>query len=898
MAFDSTEFHRLYQEAESGLDLADTQQAIQRALNLLDRERDLLPAQKNRYLQRGEEAIARIAQRRTDARELARALRAWARRGLGAEQYAAADRWLRDLTDVHQEELHQDLLNTFTDLVHRLVKEKIPVPVAERPELLDGWIERLLQWSAAPVDAALLKDVRQLWGAWPEKRLNMAIGITAVNITRADLFSRSSPDPLWVLGLATGVARTLHALPMDDGARSEALGRLTPSVERARQRADLPADQLMKACLDLHERQVEEVAGRRQRFGQVESYVLQVNIFRARRLLATDTLSEDARDELKARLSALEEAFDPLRYMSSTSVYKRSFATQVERLAQDVDSVLDFAGFRERMKRLEGAARRAKDQGREGVDQLKIPHLRRVQEGVASVRVALQARQDRPRAMLTALLGAEVQVAEIAQRPLVTRNAVMRAHESLRQLRLWCQHLAKGGEAGRLPDVDSGEIGEALSRVEAQVARCNEIWASIDERYESYVRGLREDIERFTSSIPAIEDVRAASEELKGLKGVISVGESPLRRRDAEQMAALLQAAERRLNERINDVGAVDARIGRQEQVITRAARNLRRVGSFDDLDEDARLLAFWVDLGRFASAAVKRGFKERIDQLFRRIRGLRRAREEYLKERAANAHKLAEELRELIQDACEQAQTDPGAPSAWRCLVEASRELQEAHLLRGAPEFAQLKAELDQGFQHVRAERARFAQQAAIAYAQYMQTISNVLMDLERTEPPPGRGDALDAIEVVKPLRASLRSEARLLRDHRQEIFENLELVSQAIEEIFQQDDVRRQTHQEELEKEIDTLGGHAGTLTSGKEIGDLIERHRHLHESLRRNRLSIGGRRRCLEKLEWVWAQIMEAKARVVQPRLDPTRLDEWLDRLEQQGRFNWIRGVPSIA
>lgn len=917
MRFDRAHLARLCQAAAADPDLSALERELEQQILHLEEE-PLLPVQKSHLRAAAARALETLEGRRRSPSDFSRTLRRLARTPElpTADTLNALDDWLGVLSE-QEGELPGEVSGPLCDLIQRMLdqladtpaRELADTPARDQPQVLDirrpskqpDWIRRVLRSPSAPVSQDFLGAVRRFWATFPTDDCGATIKEVELSVERLAPFVETSPDAEWTYGVAVYAARLVQALPLDSSRREDlkaGINDVVPAIRERRTEESAPqalADRMAK-CLSHYESRIDAMISAKRRFNQSESYVLQVNLFRSHDILESGRLPDDDNEDCRGRLEIVESRFDSVRYMSSTSVYLMDFAPELERLEDEVPSALDFRRFKERLKRLSAESRRLKNSGRPGVNKLTKYHADQIQQQVNRIWKGLDERSNSPDELLAAVEHVQQRVNALESKPVLTRRSIRRTQGALDSVARWARHLLTAAQAGRVDNMDASVLTQALDDIDSGFDITQRLWEEIDQRYQEYVERLQGELRELRSQVDSEDDLRSLFDEIRGFRDTIEDRDTPLRRGDVQSLKRTLGSVWSAFWRRTCDPNDLRARFDGMDDKIQKCARNIRRVPSFDDLREEARRLGWRV--AQIRDGSVRAPLEREVRKTFGRIKGLERARQEYLEERARNRQALADELADLIRDACGHAEAEPGDPAAWQGLVDANRELLDTRELRGSREFDELKALLDAGFESIREARAQFAKAASIIHSQYMEVINGVMVELERTEPPPERGDALDAIEVVKPLRVRLRSENRLLKGHRQEIYDNLRLVSDAIEEIFEQDSKDRQAQLSQIRNRIEAFTKRLSSMASGGAVGQAIQEHKELHRQVKETRLSMEGRARCRELLDLAWTRILETKARFGRERFEPHFVDSTLVELERQGHFAWMDGVPTIA
>lgn len=830
MNFDQKEFRELCQQASSTLDFDEVSEKVRLAMSEIEGATDLAPFIRERLVGQGQLALTLMEQRRTDPTQLLGTLNSYLSRSeINANEFTALETWF--------------------------------IKVAYRPD--------------AVVTDELISKVRILWLKDPTFNLPAKIEDAKKRLKAHESFARTSVDLNTTIGSLKGLERILESYPVGSVGTEALFERLSKAKETALQRRGTKLEQLLEDAFTSYQTIVDSSNGKL--LDQQASKELQLNIFGARRVLEKGELEENERQKFSEKLDGIEERFDKIRYLSSTTIFKREYEPYLNRLKDEIDHTVNFADMVDELNSIQSRSRSGRISG---VDRLEKHHQEQVRSLVDEVKQELRKRYENREALLREIRLAAEQVSQLDRRPVLTRRSVIQTQKYLKTCMTWARDLGDR---------------EALQELDTLTEACSTLWDSIESRYNAYVESFAASLADFSRQIDSHDNFRSAYEELEELRQSIDDSESGLHHTDRQRLLAQFSVVRREFNARLDNVSEIHRDFEVLDDKLGRAARNLKRYSNFDDLEAEARNIGFRVGKGQF-SASQKQELISQVRRFYARLEGLKKKREQHLAERAANQTAVFNELSETIGECQRVARERPGDQSSWEILVDADHQLRDERIL-DKDQHETLRQDLEVAFASIKEERARFAREASLVYGQYLDAIQNILQPLERSSPRPSREDAFEAIEAVKPLRARLRDEERLLRGHRQELFSNLRVISDAISEILDRASEDMQRNLVHMRRRIDALRQDIQAVQQSSQIQQAINSHKALYADLRTQELSVDGRREFRGALEELWDEITEKKQEFGRSRFDPGRIDDTLSRLENQGHFLWMRSIPRI-
>lgn len=829
MSFDVKAFRELCQQAATTLTFDENAEQLRIAISAAKGAAELVQFQRDRLVEHGENALVLLEQRRTDPTQL-----------LGA---------LNDY--LSRNELSDDECTA-----------------------LEGWFIKVVYRPESVVTQELTGKARELWQRDPSFNIAEKLKDVKKRLQSIEKFVHTSVDLETTLSSVMGLERLLLSLPISHDDIKDLLDRTNVAKNVALGRTRKPLDELLDESFTLYEQTIEQSGGNRLK--QEPSKELQLNIFGGRRILEKCDLGDSSRQAFTERLDDIEERFDKIRYLSSTTIFKRVYEPYLNRLRDEVDHAVDFHDFVEELKAIQ---ERSRTDNIKGVNRLEKHHRDQVRELVNEIKQLLHERYNNQEALKREEQLASERVAELDRKQVLTRNSIMREQRYLKLCISWARNI---------DEVSAQRLG-------ALMGKCNELWDSIESRYNAFVESFTKSLADFSQGISSIDNFRSAFQELEELRQAINDKDSGLKPGDCQVLVNQLNTVRREFYTHLGDVNEISRDLKVVDQKLTHAAQSLRRYSNFDALEAEARNIGFRVGKGQF-HGPDKQQLISQVGRAYARIEGLKRKREEYLAERAANQSAYFNELFETVEECQRAARERPGDHGSWEMLLDADHQLREERILT-KDQHETLRSALEVAFASIKEERAKFAREASLVYGQYLDAIQNIIQPLEHTSPRPSREDAFEAIEAVKPLRSQLREENRLLRAHRQELFSNLRMVSDAISEILDRASVEMERNLVHMRRRLEALRQEIQQVQRSEQLQQVINSHKALYADLKTKELSVEGRRECRTALEELWDEVTEKRQDFGRSRFDAERIDATLLRLENLGHFLWMGRVPQI-
>jgi len=575
--------------------------------------------------------------------------------------------------------------------------------------------------------------------------------------------------------------------------------------------------------------------------------------------------------------------FAAVRFPSSTTILMR-FKDEINEARQELECGNDFHRLREWLADIRNRIKAAQ-RGRWGIDRMHPNHVTAALAEANETFDSIAAKEVNPSALDAELRFLEDQVrgAEAQHEP-VSAGLIKRLGQRVKRdspLVNWVITFSRRRpeEAAQF-EVRLGEIRDSLGR----------LWKRMEAEEEKRVAIFMRDCDELQERIAATLDLREILREVLQFKQAVDDFSGPQKRALYARTEILFSAFENRAC----DTDALTTAIQSLHAKIDTCHRRIYSPIDFDDLNDDAVNIARWVNLKVFPSR-FKRDFLRGVDDLFNELRKLKFRQERMHREREAKADQLATEFEEEIEEGVVAALASPGKPEFWQSLVDLDHRLKHNWKFLGDEKGKVLMDRLSTGFEKIRSARTQFAIEAARVFNEYNEALSDTLFTLEQE----GTKDAARAaIDRIKPLRATLRAETRLLGHHRYELITLLNNVSSAIDEVFEETKKAASQEFSRIKLEIERLRQIVAGVRDWNSANALIAAHKALSAKIRETDLGIAARRDLRSEMEDVWESISERLDALRNSRSRDERADDAVKRLERQGYLMIVTEIPTIA
>ncbi|MCX6580013.1 MAG: hypothetical protein NT166_07495 [Candidatus Aminicenantes bacterium] len=829
MNFELNQFQQLFKEAQESLFFDEITGKLESGiLAIKDGQGPPIPAlQRNQLIKAVQQYIDLIQRRKTDPRLFKAALKSYlSATELSEENYNALEEWFHGVVYATLETVDPEIISFM-----RALRDK----------------------SKFCVKQALYKDLE-------------------LSIKRFADISKYAVNTRETLQYAHGLEARIRAMELDESNYKGLMYQIAGVRTETHKKEEMPIGNRTAACLNSYEQTLNSLE--KEHFDRHTSYVLQVSFFRNRQAIEESEIDDEQKELLIRQLDKLEARFDPVRYLSSTTLYLRNYEPKISEIRNAIQQTLDFDNI---LKAIDNLRKQSQQGKKEGADKLAKYHKDIIEEAAKKLNDMLNRRCNDPEALTREVRRLIGEVNELEGKQVLFRGTLSHIQKQIKMAEHWAEKINKN----------------LLETLRDLKLKCSTIGDNIDERYQNYVDSQINSIHAFENAIPQMDDMGDGFKEIQSLSQVMNGQDTPLKERDRQYLLKSLSEVKRRFFERFNNVEEINTAFDTLNKKVNKAAMNLHYAVDLTKLSNEIKGIEFRVKMGRFPHND-KEYFEVQIRKTYGRLRELRKKHEEYLERRAADQAAVFDELSNEIEQCAQMAQERPGHHTSWENLVNAGRQVREEKLLSGE-QRQKLFSQLDKAFSMIREERARFARQACVVYGEYADIIQNILAPLEQTIPRPTREDAFDATEALKPLRIKLRNERRLLASHRTELEESLRNVSDAITEILDQASNDMYNNYLHIQRQIDGLTGKIKNVKTSPDLTSVISEHKELYAAVRTTELSMQGRRECRSKLEALWSLISEKKQDFSYSRFDPSKVNETLARLEMFGHFLWMDEVP---
>jgi hypothetical protein len=611
---------------------------------------------------------------------------------------------------------------------------------------------------------------------------------------------------------------------------------------------------------------------------QAPSFGVRVSLTTIEDLAQSNPALVDAREDLTEDVSELRGQLDLVGYRSSSVVfagYQRKFDAFRETLLQSID----FPALSVRLQKLQSQVNDARN-GRAGLDQLAMYHWQQAKTIVTGLSRSLDTKRRSGDELKQRIDAARDLVEQLERAEALSTGPIKKLEADIRRsssLGTWADEF--DNKAGRDAIKSLIDLRTRLATLRERSAREEPTRAAqFAQSCANLTKAIGQAAE-LPSLLPEVLELRRSLDEFS------PSAQRPLRAHVDGTFAAFRERA--RNTQLLADfLSAIRAEIdGHRRRIL----RNI----DFEDLLRRAAVGKRWAALRDFpeqARPASARAAKACLTEIYK----LQARQQRVMVERAARAADVFSELEADVATGVSEATASPGRQDCWDELVSLNRRIRESGAFLNEPQRAQLQATLDGGFQKVRAARAAFAVEAGQRFAYYNDVIGDILASLEES---PNRDTAFSAIDRLKPLRADLRDEKKLLRAQRAEIVGGLNAASQAVEEIFEHASKESKAVAVRLIGELDRLARLVSDASDWNSTFALIASHKQQSAAVRDSQLSINDRRDLRLRLESMWEDIAEKLQQYRFGRAIES-LDATIRRLEQHGWLLMVNTVPRIA
>jgi hypothetical protein len=584
--------------------------------------------------------------------------------------------------------------------------------------------------------------------------------------------------------------------------------------------------------------------------------------------------------ELTEEIDGVRARFQQVRYPSSTTILLRTKA-EIDALDNAVGTSIDFDALLGALTELEKRINRSRH-GTRGVNWMHTDHVNEAMAAVSLVRERINEKLHDPAALEAEIGAVEAAISELDQ------PTVRLAAGQLKRLVARVKRDAPlTNWVARCFPTGSGR-DKYFQCIEAQRNRLQTLWHRMEGQQAERLRDFDRQCADLKTELAGATDLRHILDEIRE---VASAREDFTRESQAE-LNAMVDGLFAAFKTRVCDIQAVRVLLDGVRRDVKDAHRHILARIDFDNLNEQIAMAKRWVGLRDFPDSQ-RPALRTQINECYGQVRKLRFRQEAAKAERLERAEQIFTDLKGDIEAVVSNCAVNAKAPDVWQRLVDLDQRLRDNARLLSEPQLAALRESLDSGFNCVRAARAAFAAQAAQVFAQYNEDLSNVLFTLEED---PTRESAFEAIERIKPVRANLKTEGRLLRAQRQELNGLLSAISASIHEIFEQSDQQATREYNRIQADIERLATEVQGAQSWGAANSLIDVHQDLSAQVRDAQLNIASRKMCRAELDKVWEEL-EDRLRLLRAKRDGGEdLEAMLDGLERQGFLIVVNDVPT--
>jgi len=683
-----------------------------------------------------------------------------------------------------------------------------------------------------------------------------------------------------------GLLAASLVLPLPKGFSEELRKRAEDVLASVRARKRLTADQLVQESLD-NCRSVVTEAWKKNRnnpelfLSQEDSRALHICLHELLIGISNAEGLVESAQEMTDETNRLRAQFQDVRYRSSTNLLVR-IKSEMDELSHGVDTSIDFEKLKARVSEL-GRRLNSSLHGIRGVSWMHEDHVAEAQAVLREVSERLKAREKDPMLFRSELASVEKRLDDAK----AVTTYLSAAH--LKGLRARVSRSAPLATWYRLCITDEKERSEVEARFD-NIRKClDDLWERMEGQQE--VRAAA-----FVSECDALEQQIQVSIDPAGI--LSEMVETIRCREDFTRVTrATVQSRIDKLFEtfksRVVNVDLLRQCLDEMLSTITSYHRRIFSSIDFDELDRRITALKRWSSLRDFP-VAHRTAVSKQISRCYAELRKLRFRQQQAKRDRQERAEMVAAGLLLEANDAQVKADSAPNKPETWQALVEVDKQYREAFPLLDETQRTNLRNLIDSSFNKVRAARAAFAAEAARVFADYNESLSNTLSALEDDGT---REAAFEAIERVKPIRAQLRDERRLMRVQRLELDGLLRAISASIDEIFEHADEKAAEEWEGIRANCERLAAQIQRASTWREARDLITLHKELSAGVREAQISIAARKECRSELDRLWVEIEERLHDTEGSRDRSEDINLLLSRLERQGYLVTVDEVPRI-
>lgn len=827
---------RLCEEAESRIDFEKAREELTAALELVAKDASLLDLVKRQLEVRVASALELVAERSGSATHLSAALRA---------------------VDV----------------------DRLPDPEAT---FLKDWFLRVVRAGKSLGDEELDRGGRltaRLLNNPEKNRRDLQL-----ELDRLEWFAAHGPDPRLTGLNAEAVRLQTEFLPLPAESLSSMRERALRIRDVANANIATPEENAARSAFFCRARVEEaEAAHRAQgaRISQTETWCIRVSCFGLERMLADGLdLGEDSEAFAEA-VTVVRALIDTVGYRSSTTVFS-GFKREIEDLHEVAEHSTDFSPLFRRAVALQSRIKDAKT-GKDGETLLRNPHWQTAMSMCKAIFDLLTARQQNGELLRRTFDEAADDLARIERlgdaASLAQVESVAWKLSDKGALARWVERVENEGVKRR--------FGTKLTELRARQALLRAAVLLAEPKQVARLVDTCQDLQRAVAASDALPTVYTEIRQLNRYIGTLSAeGQASMR----PHMRALFDV----FDERVGHVDLLQEKVRALQAKIQRGHKRLSAAIEFDELYEAVHECRDWTRLKAFPDD--KRGaFSRDIKIATIELHKLKARKARWDNQREQRASDIVADLESDLKEVLAEARAHPGSAATWEALVDLSNRLRSARQEISEVQYASIGAPLDAAFSEIKQSRHAFALESERIFSDYNDTLSDVLHLLESS---PGRETAIEAIGVIKPIRQGLRSEARLLRRHRQEVIGLLDLVSRSIDEILESANANSARERALVSGAIDALESSIERADNWRALFALIGEHKSVSAKLRAAPLSIGDRRELRGRMEQVWDTIQE---KLEQSRFSHASREDTetkLKRLEQQGWLFVVREPPRAA
>jgi len=587
----------------------------------------------------------------------------------------------------------------------------------------------------------------------------------------------------------------------------------------------------------------------------------------------------DNREELITSLKLMQTDFYKIRFRSSSVVYNE-LKSKLDFIEYELEESIDFRGLLESINCIKNEINISK-KGIEGNNLIGWHHVKQISNDVNRVFRAVKNKHQNKEDLSNKIKEIELEIESLESVPAtVNTKTIKRIQRYFKRDSLLQNWIDDCRKTEKVENEINKRIGVILSK-------CKSLWDVALKNEKEQVDKFYEECDLVIKTI-AIEndyiDMQDYWNEIKELEQSIDGFHKDYKKK----LINKARDVKEKFNEWINKKGRLKEYIETINQDIDRYHRRIYSFIDFENLDRQVKLSSWWANHHSFIDD--KHQNINRIKTLLSEVKKLKWRQDKVRKERA---NKRYSELSNEINNVVNGAINNPGDPKSWESLIDIKQQINKNHL--DSDKHKELMDILARGFDGVLQKRAEFAARSSIIYTNYNDELSNIMIKLESDV---SKETALEGLELIKPIRARLRSETELLKAHRNEIFSLLSNVFQAINGLFEQ---ASDKEFDNIKLIIEKIEDEIKNTSDYNKFYATVEEYKKLQRHINSVSISMKLKKEIRFKMENLWSgdQGISEKMRkfTKSSRFIGNNLKSSIKQLEQDNYLVFVNDIPHI-